>query len=132
MYALTFFFFMCKWLLVVRFSLSLHTFLETSVFLLYPRTHMIFLCGVGKLISTLLIFDFAQMFLASNGAILLFHPNDLKVLKEIKFYLKSNGFQRWMKWDVVNSLPFTSSKDSSFKVPSQSTKLSLYFSFYEL
>ncbi len=31
-----------------------------------------------------------------------------------------------MKWDVVNSLPFTSSEDQSFKVPSQSHKLSLY------
>jgi hypothetical protein len=35
------------------------------------------------------IFDFARMFLASDGAILLFHSNDLKVLKEVKSYLKS-------------------------------------------
>jgi hypothetical protein len=38
------------------------------------------------------VFDFAQMFLASNGAILLFHPDDLKVLKEIKSYLENYGF----------------------------------------
>ncbi len=39
------------------------------------------------------VFDFAHIFLASNGAVLLFHPGDLKVLKEVKSYLKSYGFQ---------------------------------------
>jgi hypothetical protein len=38
------------------------------------------------------VFDFAHMFLASNGVVLLFHPCDLKVLKEVKSYLKSYGF----------------------------------------
>jgi len=38
------------------------------------------------------IFDFTHIFLASNGVVLLFHPNDLKVLKEVKSYLKSYGF----------------------------------------
>jgi hypothetical protein len=37
-------------------------------------------------------FDFAHIFLASNGAVLLFHPNDLRVLKEVKSYIKSYGF----------------------------------------
>jgi hypothetical protein len=37
------------------------------------------------------VFDFAQIFLASDGAVLLFHPNDLRVL-EAKFYLESYGF----------------------------------------
>jgi hypothetical protein len=32
------------------------------------------------------------MFLASNGVVLLFHWYDLKVLKEVKSYLKSYGF----------------------------------------
>jgi len=67
------------------------------------------------------------MFLASNEAILLFHPNDLKILKEIKSYLENYGFQIWMKWAMVNSLPLTSSKDPFFKVPFQSIKLYLYF-----
>jgi hypothetical protein len=38
------------------------------------------------------ILDFAHIFLAFDGAILLFHPNDLKVLKEVKSYLESYGF----------------------------------------
>jgi hypothetical protein len=38
------------------------------------------------------VFDFAHMFFASDGAVLLFHPNDLKVLKEVKSYLESYGF----------------------------------------
>jgi hypothetical protein len=51
------------------------------------------------------VFDFAHMFLASNGVVLLFHPDDLKVLKEVKSYLESYGFLIRMKWVVVNSLP---------------------------
>jgi hypothetical protein len=42
--------------------------------------------------STLLEFDFAHIFLAFDWAILLFHSNDLKVLKEVKSYLEKNGF----------------------------------------
>jgi hypothetical protein len=38
------------------------------------------------------VFDFVHMFLASNGVVLLFHPYDLRVLKEVKSYLKSYGF----------------------------------------
>jgi hypothetical protein len=38
------------------------------------------------------VFDFTHIFLASNGVVLLFHLNDLKVLKEVKSYLKSYGF----------------------------------------
>ncbi len=38
------------------------------------------------------VFDFAHIFLASYGAILLLHPNDLGVLKEVKSYLESYGF----------------------------------------
>jgi hypothetical protein len=78
------------------------------------------------------LFDFAQMFLASNGVVFLFHPDGLRVLKEVKSYLESYGFQIWMKWVMVRSLPFMSSKDPSFKVPSQSTKLYLYFVPFQL
>jgi hypothetical protein len=38
------------------------------------------------------VFDFADKFLASEGAILLFHPNDLHVFKEIRSYLESYSF----------------------------------------
>jgi hypothetical protein len=42
--------------------------------------------------STLLEFDFTCIFLAYDWAILLFHSDDLKVLKEVKSYLESYGF----------------------------------------
>ncbi len=38
------------------------------------------------------VFDFAQIFLTFDGVVLLFHHDDLKVLKEVKSYLKSYGF----------------------------------------
>jgi hypothetical protein len=38
------------------------------------------------------VFDFAHIFLASCGVVLLFHPYDLKVFKEVKSYPKSYGF----------------------------------------
>jgi hypothetical protein len=38
------------------------------------------------------VFDFAEMFLTFDGAIFLFHRNDLRFFKEVKSYLKSYGF----------------------------------------
>jgi hypothetical protein len=38
------------------------------------------------------IFDFAHMFLASYGDVLLFHPYDLIVLKEVKSHMENYGF----------------------------------------
>jgi hypothetical protein len=81
---------------------------------------------------TVKILDFAQMFLASIGVVLLFHMNYLRILKELKSYLESYGFQIWIKWVVVNSLPFTRSEDPYFNVPFQCTNLYLYFSSFQL
>jgi hypothetical protein len=39
------------------------------------------------------IFDFVDKFLASNGVVLLFHLDDLKVIREVKSYMESYGFQ---------------------------------------
>jgi hypothetical protein len=72
------------------------------------------------------------MFLAYDGAILLFHLDDLKVSKEVKSYLERYGFQIWMKWAMENSSPLVSNKDPSLKVPFQSTKFYLYFSSSQL
>jgi hypothetical protein len=66
------------------------------------------------------IFDFAKTKLVFNGVMLSFHLNDLKVLKKVRFYLKSYGFDIQIKWVVVNSLPFTNNEDPSLKVPAQS------------
>ncbi len=66
------------------------------------------------------IFYFAEKFLAIDGAILLFHLDDLWILNEVRSYLESYRFQIWMKWAMVNSLPFTNSENPSIKVPSLS------------
>ncbi len=54
---------------------------------------MIFLRGTGRLLMSAFfgIFDFAHIFLAFDGAVLLFHSDDLRVLKEVKSYLESYG-----------------------------------------
>ncbi len=70
-----------------------------------------------------------EKFLASHGAVLLFHMNDLRVLKEVRSYMKNYDLHIQMKWVMVSLLPLTSNEDPSFKVPSQSHKLSLCFSF---
>jgi len=67
--------------------------------------------------------------MAFDGAILLFHSNDFKILKEVKSCLENYGFHIRMKWAVVNSLPLMSNEDTFLKVPSQFIKLSLYFCF---
>jgi hypothetical protein len=57
------------------------------------------------------VFDFAHIFLAFDGVVLLFHLDDLKVLKEVKSYLESYDFKIQMKWVMVNSLPLMGSED---------------------
>jgi hypothetical protein len=80
-----------------------------------------FLLGIRGWMTTLSpIFYFAKTFLATNGAILLFHLDDLYVLKEVKSYLENYKYLIWMKWIVVNSLPFTNNKNPCIKIPSLS------------
>jgi DNA-binding response OmpR family regulator len=43
--------------------------------------------------------------LHANGAIVVFHDDDPRVLKEIKSYLEQNGYEIWSKWVVINALP---------------------------
>jgi hypothetical protein len=73
------------------------------------------------------IFDLIKWFMASDGVILLFHLDDLCVLKEIKSYMESYKFQIRMKWTIVNFLPFSNSKDPSMKVWIQFFSHSLIF-----
>jgi hypothetical protein len=47
------------------------------------------------------VFDFADKFLESDGAILFFHLDNLRVFKEIRSYLKSINFQIQMKWAML-------------------------------
>jgi hypothetical protein len=51
------------------------------------------------------IFGFANKYLCPNSVVVLFHDDDLHVLKEIKSYLEGNGYEIWSKWVVINILP---------------------------
>jgi hypothetical protein len=52
-----------------------------------------------------MIFGFANKYMEKNGAILIFHDDDLCVLKEIKS-LEMNGYEIYFKWIVINFLPW--------------------------
>ncbi len=62
------------------------------------------------------IFYFANKLCVINNVVLLFHPDDLHVLKEVISYLESSRLKICMKWDMVNFLPLTASDDLSLKV----------------
>jgi hypothetical protein len=62
------------------------------------------------------VFDFGNKLLVINGVVLLFHLDNLCVLREIKSYLECYSFQIWMKWAIANSLPLTRLEDFSMKV----------------
>ncbi len=61
------------------------------------------------------IFDFVRKFLTIDGVMLLLHPDDPQVFKEIMSYLESCSFQIHMKWVVINSFPLASLEDHSLK-----------------
>jgi hypothetical protein len=50
------------------------------------------------------IFGFANNFV-DNGAIFIFHDDDPYILKEIKSFLESNGYEIHSRWVVINTLP---------------------------
>jgi len=52
-----------------------------------------------------MIFGFANKYMEKNGAILIFHDDDLCVLKEIKS-LEMNGYEIYFRWIVINFLPW--------------------------
>jgi len=62
------------------------------------------------------IFNFTNKFLTSDGVVLLFHLDDLHVLKEIRSYMESYSFQIRMKLVSVNFLSFINSNKPSMKV----------------
>jgi hypothetical protein len=46
---------------------------------------------------------FFEKFLFENGVVLLFHVNDLHVLKEIQSFLENYFLKIQMKWIVINN-----------------------------
>jgi hypothetical protein len=59
---------------------------------------------------------FVDKFFHHKGSILLFHVNDLHVLKEIQSYFKEYHFQIKSKWHVINQLPLFKNEDEGKRV----------------
>jgi hypothetical protein len=60
-----------------------------------------------------LVFDFGSSLVHDNGALLLFHKDDLKLKADIRGYAKAYHFSIFKEWTGINHLPITSSKDAS-------------------
>ncbi len=50
------------------------------------------------------IFGFVNKYLHDNSVIVVFHDDDPHVLKEIKSYLETNGYEIHSRWVVINTL----------------------------
>jgi hypothetical protein len=62
------------------------------------------------------VFIFVDKLLSQSGAILLFHSDDLWILKQIKEFMDSYSMLSQMKWAIVNSLSSCSTEDLGLKV----------------
>jgi hypothetical protein len=79
---------------VARFSLSLLTFLENLPIPFVSINLSNILAWNYKVNEYIIVvFDFAYKFLAFDGAMLLFHLNDLKILNKVNSYLESYCFK---------------------------------------
>jgi hypothetical protein len=61
-------------------------------------------------------FIFTGKFLSQSGTILLFHSDDLWILKQIREVLDNYSMSIQMKWVVVNSLLLCNIEDLGLKV----------------
>jgi hypothetical protein len=50
------------------------------------------------------VFGFANKYLCGDGAIVIFHDDDPFVLKKIKSYLETNGYEVHSRWVIINML----------------------------
>jgi hypothetical protein len=60
-----------------------------------------------------LVFDFGSSLVHDNGALLLFHKDDLKLRADIRGYANAYHFKIFKEWMGINRLPLTSARDSS-------------------
>jgi hypothetical protein len=67
-----------------------------------------------------LVFDFGSSLVHDNGALLLFHKDDLKLRADIRGYAKAYHFSILNEWTGINRLPITSAKDASKTVSGSS------------
>jgi hypothetical protein len=67
-----------------------------------------------------LLFDFGSLLIHDNGALLLFHKDDLKFRADIRGYTTAYHFKILKEWMGINHLPLTSTKDASKTVSGSS------------
>jgi hypothetical protein len=67
-----------------------------------------------------LVFDFGSSLIQDNGALLLFHKDDLKLRADIRGYANAYHFKILKERTGINQLPFTSARDSSKTVTGSS------------
>jgi hypothetical protein len=67
-----------------------------------------------------MVFDLGSSLVHDNGALLLFHKDDLKLKVEIRGFVKAYHFSILKKWTGINRLPITSARDASKTVSGSS------------
>jgi hypothetical protein len=56
------------------------------------------------------VLGFANKYFVDNGVVIIFHDDDPHVLKEIKSFLETNGYDMHSKWAIINILPWMNSE----------------------
>jgi hypothetical protein len=67
-----------------------------------------------------ILFDFGSFLVHDNGALLLFHKDDLKLRADIRGYANAYHFKILKEWTGINRLPLTSARDASKTVSGSS------------
>jgi hypothetical protein len=67
-----------------------------------------------------LVFDFGSSLVHDNGALLLFHKNDLKFRADIRGFANAYHFKILKEWTGINWLALTSARDASKTVSGSS------------
>jgi hypothetical protein len=67
-----------------------------------------------------LVFDFGSSLVHDNGALLLFHKDDLKFRADIRGFANAYHFKILKEWTGINQLPLTSARDASKTVSGSS------------
>jgi hypothetical protein len=67
-----------------------------------------------------MVFDFGSSLAYDNGALLLFHKDDLKLRVNIRGFAKAYHFSILKEWTGINRLPITNARDASKTVSGSS------------
>jgi hypothetical protein len=60
-----------------------------------------------------MVFDLGSSLVHDNGALLLFHKDNLKLRADIRGFAKAYHFSILKEWMGINRLPITSARDAS-------------------